>query len=241
MDEKHTSDVYKYQEATEPQKLRPIRVTPYATQIEKHMAHVFPNRKKQVFPEKISEFVQVDIHLLEAPTNKDVQVLYTVGMSALSMTLPKEYLPQFEGLQRAELMMFLPAEWKLIPPAEGEDENNSIWWPVNLMKYVAKFPHEFQSWLGWGHVLANSAKFEAYDASTELCGTMLGALQEEVSVFKAEDGTQINMYALTPLYKEEMLYKEKEGIEALFGKLNQVNGYGMIVFPDRPNVAEGEN
>ena len=48
----------------------------------------------------------------------------------------------------------------------------------------------------------------------------------------------INMYTVMPLYKEEMDYKMEAGTEALMQKLAALNGFGMIVFPDRPNVCE---
>ena len=90
-----------------------------------------------------------------------------------------------------------------------------LWWPVALMKYLARFPHEYKTWLGWGHTLPNSAENVPYDKSTKQCGAMLGALQEQVSMFRTEDGTQINMYTVMPLYKEEMDYKMEAGTEAL--------------------------
>ena len=79
-----------------------------------------------------------------------------------------------------------------------------------------------------------------YDDSTKLCGAVLGALQENISLFHAEDGTQINMYCVIPLYKEEVEYQKTAGTEALMQKLAALNGFGMIVFPDRPNVCETE-
>ena len=92
-----------------------------------------------------------------------------------------------------------------------------------MTKYLARFPHEFKTWLGWGHTLPNSADFVPYDDSTKLCGAMLGALQENISMFRAEDGTQINMYCVIPLYKEEMEYQKEAGTEALLQKLAALN------------------
>ena len=58
-------------------------------------------------------------------------------------------------------------------------------------------------------------------------GAMLGALQENISMFRTEDDTQINMYCVIPLYKEEMEYQKAAGTEALMQKLSVLNGYGM--------------
>ncbi|NCC15494.1 MAG: suppressor of fused domain protein [Clostridia bacterium] len=233
---KNISEV-RYKEPKASEKKRPVHATPYDKEIEKHMKTLFPARKERIFYEQSSEFLQIDIHLLEAPTKKDFHVLYTVGMSALPMTLPADLLPQYKDLERAELMLLLPAEWNLSLPEDGK-VNNRLWWPMNLMKYLSAFPHEYQTWLAWGHTMPNTEKYVSYDESTKLCGVMLGALQEEISVMHGKDGTQINFYTLIPLYKEEIEGKQKDGTEALMTKLSALNGFGMIVFPDRPNVWE---
>ena len=122
----------------------------------------------------------------------------------MPMKLPQEFLPKYKDLERAELLLFLPAEWDILTGYETDaDVPDRLWWPVRLMKYLARFPHEFKTWLGWGHTLPNSADCVPYDESTKLCGAMLGALQENISMFRTEDDTQINMYCVIPLYKED--------------------------------------
>ena len=230
------NSVYRYEEPKQPEKQRPVHTTPYGQEIQKHMHKCFPDRQEKVFYDKRSDFLQIDIHLLEAPTKKDFHVLYTVGMSALPMTLPENFYPEYQMLER-EMMVLLPAEWKLEEPAEGEEWNNSLWWPVDLLQYLARFPHEYGTWLGWGHTIPNSDQYVSYDEkTTKLCGTMLSSLNETISMFHAKDGTLISFYTLLPLYREEIDFQQKEGSEALLKKMAGINGFGMIVFPDRPNV-----
>lgn len=239
------ASVYHHVEPKTSQKHRPVHVTSYAKEIQQHMNKCFPNRTERVFFDHRNDFVQVDIHILEAPTKQDFHVLYTVGMSALAMRLPESFYPEYQMLEHAELIALLPAEWKLTEPAEGEAYSNSLWWPVDLLQYLARFPHEYQSWLGWGHTIPNSERYVSYDEeTTKLCGTMLSALHENISMFHTKNGTLINLYALLPLYQEEIAFQQKEGTEALLQKLSGINGFGMIFFPDRPNVcmdkAEGD-
>ncbi|MBM6828903.1 suppressor of fused domain protein [Anaerotignum lactatifermentans] len=230
-----------HQEPRKQEKQRPVHVTPYSQEIQKHMLKCFPDRQEKVFYDKRSDFLQIDIHMLEAPTNKDFHVLYTVGMSALPMKLPKEFYPEYQMLERAELMVLLPAEWKLEEPSEGEDLNNSLWWPVDLLQYLARFPHEYETWLGWGHTIPNSDQYVSYDEkTTKLCGTMLSSLHENISMFHAKDGTLISFYTLLPLYREEIAFQQEAGSEAMLQKMGDINGFGMIVFPDRPNVCAEE-
>ena len=233
--------VYEYDVLEERTERRPATVTPYEREICQHMEGLFPHRVTRVYREIDSEFLSVNVFVMKAPTKKDFHVLYTTGMSAMPMKLPQEFLPKYKDLERAELLLFLPAEWDILTGYETDaDVPDRLWWPVRLMKYLARFPHEFKTWLGWGHSLPNSADCVPYDESTKLCGAMLGALQENISMFRTEDDTQINMYCVIPLYKEEMEYQKTAGTEALMQKLSVLNGYGMIVFPDRPNVCAEE-
>ena len=241
MSEEMKNAVYEYGELEQRTERRPAAATPYEQEICQHMETVFPNRTTRVYREIDSEFLQVDVFVMQAPTKQDFHVIYTTGMSALPMTLPAEFLPQYRDLERAELLLLLPAEWDILTGYETDkDVPASLWWPVGLMKYLARFPHEYQTWLGWGHTLPNSADCVPYDDSTQLCGAMLGALQERISIFRAEDGTQINLYTVMPLYQEEMEYQKTAGTEALLQKLAALKGFGMIVFPDRPNVCKEE-
>lgn len=236
---KREGSVYRYEALEERQERRPANVSPYEQEICQHMESVFPGRTTRVYREIASEFLQVDVFVMQAPTKKDFHVIYTTGMSALPMTLPPELLPQYKALERAELMLFLPAEWDILTGYETDkDVPDSLWWPIRLMKYLARFPHEYKTWLGWGHTLPNSEDYVPYDAGTKLSGVMLGALQENISLLHTEDGTQINFYTLIPLYREEMEYQQRAGAEALLERLSTLNGYGMVVFPDRPNVCE---
>ena len=241
MAEEKKHSVYEYGALEERTERRPAAATPYEQEICAHMEALFPQRETRVYREIESEFLNVSVFVMKAPTKKDFHVLYTAGMSALPMTLPKEFLPKYQALERAELLLFLPAEWDVLTGYEtDQDVPESLWWPVKLTKYLARFPHEFQTWLGWGHTLPNSAKCVPYDASTKLCGAMLGALQENISILHTEDGTQINFYCVLPLYQEEMEFQKTAGTEALMERLSQLKGYGMIIFPDRPNVCETE-
>ena len=137
-------------------------------------------------------------------------------MSALPMTLPEDVEGEYNHLKRAELMMYIPKDW----PTDDEsfkDENN--YWPVRLMKQLAKFPHQLNTWLGYGHTIPNTGSYLPYADNTGLNGVALSMVSDDRSTMNTEDGTQINLYSLVPLYKEEMDYKLENGADALFDKL----------------------
>ena len=109
MSEEMKNSVYEYGELEQRTERRPATVTPYEREICEHMEALFPNRTTRVYREIDSEFLHVDVFVMKAPTKKDFHVIYTTGMSALPMKLPQEFLPQYKDLERAELLLFLPA------------------------------------------------------------------------------------------------------------------------------------
>ena len=153
------SPIYEYDALEEPKEFRDPAHTPYEREISEHMEAAFPGRETRVYHEIASEFIHVDVYVMKAPTKQDFHVIYTTGMSAMPMTLPEELLPEYKDLERAELLLFLPAEWDILTGYETDkDVPESLWWPVHLMKYLVRFPHEYGTWLGWGHTIPNSAE-----------------------------------------------------------------------------------
>ena len=136
MSEEMKSSVYEYGDLEQRTERRPATVTPYEREIGEHMEALFPNRTTRVYREIDSEFLHVDVFVMKAPTKKDFHVIYTTGMSALPMNLPAEFLPQYKDLERAELLLFLPAEWDILTGYEtDQDVPKHLWWPVKLTKY----------------------------------------------------------------------------------------------------------
>jgi predicted Zn finger-like uncharacterized protein len=96
-----------------------------------------------VFHEIISDLVHIDIHWVQPTSDRPTHTLITSGMSDLPMTVPDECL----DLQFAELMVTLPADWQISEEA-FEDEN--WYWPVRLLKMLARLPHEYENLAGDG-------------------------------------------------------------------------------------------
>lgn len=208
----------------------------YTEEIINHFDKVFPGRETNVFHELISDIIHIDVHFMEPTEEAPFRVVYTTGMSDLLMTLPPELEEEWGHLRRAELMLFLPESWPIDSDAFKEDR---YYWPVKLLKQLARFPHMYNTWLGYGHTIPNYAEYEPYAEDTGLNGVILSSLKDEISKFKAKDGTVINIYSLVPLYKEEMDYKLENGVDALFEKLSEeIEGSGFWIDPLRKNVCK---
>lgn len=229
------SSIYTYENFGEQEKSE-IAEMIYTEEIVNHFDKVFPGRQTIVFHELISDIIHIDIHFMEPTEEQPFRVVYTTGMSDLPMTLPTELEEEWGHLRRAELMLFLTEEWPISSEAFEDDKN---FWPVKLLKQLARFPHEYNTWLGYGHTIPNYAEYEPYAENTELNGAILSVLKDEIRSFEAKDGTVINIYSVIPLYKEEMDYKLENGMDALFEKLaEETNGGGFWIDAARKNVCK---
>lgn len=140
------SPIYRYDSPEDHDLRTPKESGVYAPEVEKRFEELFPNRESRVLHEIVSDLVHVDIHVMWPTQEQDFFVLYTTGMSDLSMT-PDQSIPEKDrrDLELAELFLFLPGSWPLskegMPPEEA-------YWPIQMMKFMARFPHEYRTWLG---------------------------------------------------------------------------------------------
>ena len=198
-----------------------------ADHIEKHIGKV-----EMVFHELVSDKIHLDLYWVKATEERPFHTLVTSGMSDIPMNAPEGA----EDATHAELCICLPPEWKL---SEEEFEKEENYWPLRWLKQLARFPHEYSTWLWWGHTIPNGDPALPFTPDTKLCCMLLLpplALGEEFSELKLENKT-INFFALYPLYKEEMDLKMKEGVEALFDGFDEIE-MTEILDINRPNTVK---
>ena len=100
--------------------------------LDNHIEKYF-GKATTVVHEFFSEDIHVDVSIIPPHEEHNYYTLVTTGMGAFSMKIPSEY--QEDGLpSRIELMMCLPPEWN---PESKESQEN---WPVELLRYLARFP-----------------------------------------------------------------------------------------------------
>lgn len=194
--------------------------------IERHIGPV-----EMVFHEIISDLVHIDIHWVKPTKDRPFHTLVTSGMSDLPMVVPDEV----KDLQYAELLVTLPSNWKI---DEKSFEDERWYWPVRLLKVLARLPHEYETWLGVGHTIPNDDPPEPYDESTELCGALIAppmTLEDEFHELECSGKGVINFYAVIPLYGEEMDFKLSKGLDKLIPKLEK-HQVTEIIEIDRTNT-----
>lgn len=231
------SPIYHYEENDNKEWRPPQAYGKYAEEISRHFKGLFPDREEFVFHEILSDLVHIDVNIVRPTEERPYYVMYTTGMSDLPMTLPDEIADR-DDLKYGELFMFLPKEWN--PGREGQlnsDIPDSEYWPIGLIKYLARFPHEYNTWLGWGHTIPNGAGYEPVCADSKMGGVVLVQTGGDMGSMKAEDGNEINFYMVVPAYKEEIEFKLEYGMEAL-DKWFAEGNLPMILDIHRPNYCE---
>lgn len=193
--------------------------------VEEHIRKYF-GEIGHVFHELVSPDIHVDICVVPPDREREYYTLVTMGMGARRMQVPEE-LAKYR-LERAELAIALPPDWRL---DEDSMKDERWYWPVRLLKVLARLPIQSDTWLGWGHTMDNQRPFAE---DTKLCGAILGEpqnIRKEGFFCHLPGGEEINFYQVIPLHREELEYKLEHNAEALLEKLEEAD---FVVHPDRP-------
>jgi hypothetical protein len=203
----------------------------FVEQISAHIAaHLGPI--ETVFHEIVSDTVHIDVHLVKPRSDFPFVRLVTSGMSDLPMATPEgSDVPKY-----TELLITLPGEWRL----DQESLQNEEWyWPVRLLKFLARLPHKHQTWLGWGHTVPNGDPPQPYEPNTTFCGAIVlpsVSVPEAFHALNIEGNKTVTFYSLVPLYGAEMNLKLRSGLDELLERFDRKK-VSDIFDPSRPDVA----
>lgn len=146
------------------------------------------------------------------------------------MTMPTG----LEGLAHVELCLCLPPEWPLRVDT-NDWQQPRFFWPIKVLKQAAKYPHENQTWLSWGHTVPYS---EAMDPAGRFFGLLLahpGTFPDGASELVSVDGDPITYLAIIPLLRDEVEFASARGGDELDEKLIEA-GVSELLDPERRSV-----
>ena len=198
--------------------------------VEDHIQKYF-GKFEQVFHELVSEYIHVDICIVPPSKDRNYYMLFTMGMGVHRMNVPDSFEEEKGKFERAELAIALPKNWKVGDSAE------KWYWPIRLLKSLARLPIESDSWLGWGHSIDHE---EPFADNTKLCASVLIDVQGPEmggQDLVLPNGEQVNFYQVIPIYREELNYKLNHDTEALLEIMGNVS---LVVDPKRPNCTQTE-
>lgn len=207
---------------------------PGARAIEEHMEkHLGP--LAWVLHEIVSDAVHLDVHAIAPSETHPCWTLFTTGMSARRMRAPWAHRER----AYAELLVSLPASWPLPDPAaSAEPMHERVYWPIRGLKFLARMPHTYDTWLGPGHSVPNGNPARRLGPGTKMCCWLTVSplqLPKDAQELVLPDGRRIHFYGVVPLHRAEMELKLKEGTEALLAKLDEAD-VDAVIDPARPSV-----
>lgn len=224
------SPLYVHKERERP--FQPAAGSEDSEQIEKHIER-YLGPIEWVWHEIISDLVHLDVHYIKPTPERNVHTFISTGMSDLPMSPPEGA----EENKYAELLVTLPAQWSVSEDAFKDEKN---YWPIHLLKWLARFPHEYETWLWWGHTVPNGNPPEPYHPSTTFVGAILvppGTVPQDFLSCKSGPEKEVSFFSVIPLYPEEMNLKLRKGSDALFD-LFDTYGVNEIIDIQRKNVAK---
>ncbi len=199
--------------------------------VEEHVEE-FIGPVETVFHELLSDLIHLDVLFIPADEDRPYHALVTSGVSDLPMTVPAG----MDDFSRVELMMALPPDW---PLDENEMKKEENYWPIRWLKQIGRLPHDYNTWIGYGHTIPNGDPAEKIE-NTNFVGFMLTPaywLPPEFLQKESSNGDIISFFNLLPLYQDEMDFKLKKGAEELELRFEKRN-LSMMVDVDRPSAVK---
>lgn len=199
--------------------------------VDAHLDRCFGKTDRLVFHEIVSPLVHLDIHLVSEGTGFPFQRVVTSGMAEKPMNVPGD----FDESPFAELTIALPSEW---PMDKEAFEDERVYWPIRLLKDLARLPHEFSSFLWYGHTIGNGEPPSPYADGTDLCAALIVAplaVPKDFPELGLSDGRTVRFLGVLPLYEDEMSLKLQKGTDALLD-LFDAHGLTDVVDPNRLSV-----
>lgn len=117
-----------------------------------------------------------------------------------------------------------------------DQEINENSWALRLLYDLTKFPFINSTWFSTGHTVQTSKKIK----DTKFSGALIyPSLTLGHKLFREKiKGKQVNFYSVLPLYKEEIDFARKNGVDLLLDKFDE-NKINDIVDIKRINIAKG--
>lgn len=196
--------------------------------VDAHLVTHFGRDSFMVLHEIISPTVHVDVYIVEPSERFPFVRLLTSGLSELPMTVPAG----FPASPHAELTMALPVSWGRGAPQDS--------WPIQLLRQLARLPHEARSHLWYGHRLRNGNPPQPFAPDTRLCAAVIVPpvdVPPGFDTIEIEQGRVVTVLGVLPIYPRELEYLRRRGYDTFFRRL-AAKGYTDVVTRRRPSYLQ---
>lgn len=154
---------------------------------------------------------EMPLLMLDLDLKTRINVLLTNGLSNYKMPVPEAEI----GNEYNELCFCLPSYW------EWEDADNpQTNWIFDWIQRLAKYVQEKETWFGHGHTFPTGKEMLPISTTMKqnhfiLIRPML--LEAEMAPINV-DGKTVNFLFITPIFGDEMDYKQGKGTQKLITK-----------------------
>ena len=183
--------------------------------------------------EIVSPDIHCDIVIVPPTEERPYYTLVTMGAGAYKMNVPKELRSYV--CDRAEYVIFLPKDWDI------ESDKEEDYWPIRMLKSVARLPIGAEDWLCDSHdvQLTEDGSPVAENTGFNSCVLLAssGKNGQEVKPLKLGlFGKKVAFYQLYPLYPEELQFKLEHSFDELMDKLDAEEN--MVINIHRKNYCK---
>ena len=174
---------------------------------------------------------RIDVYYVAPSPDRQFHTFVTCGMSSRPMNTHGEV----EGNQFAELMVLLPREW---PVSDDALKKNRYAWPIDLLRSLARYPHENDTWFGIAHSIPNGGPARPLGEGVDWKAVLLlpPLLLPDAGQMVLPSGERVDFLCMVPLYIEELKLKVERGSAVLLDLFDQ-HGINELIRPERMNVA----
>ena len=159
----------------------------------------------------------VEILIVEPTSRFDCYTLVTCGAGASVMPVPDKATPS-----RCEFCMCMPPTW-----------NTEDSWPIDWLLQCVSWLQQGNSWLACGHSLSDGTPLQDDTLMTSMLLTIPEERDKGAENCQLPNGDSVAIYQLVPVYTEEVLFKQANGIIPLLDKMKNVS---YIVDTHRENT-----
>lgn len=174
--------------------------------------------------------VPVDLFVVAPTERRPFRVVVTCGMAGLRMHPPAE----FSSCVRAELFLGLPARWPLDTAALRDPRT---YWPLGLLKRLARFPHTGGGWL-WERHIVGAETDAPFGPGTSMNGALVAPAINMPPAFESlrtPELGEVRFLSVLPLHPAETKLGRDAGVTALYGAFGDAD-VDVVVSPARPSA-----
>lgn len=185
--------------------------------------------------ELVSPDIHCDIVVIPPTEEQPFYQLVTMGAGAYKMNIPKEL--KSDVCDRAEYVIFLPQNWDI------KSDKEEDYWPIRMMKIVARLPIDLDDWLCYSHTvnLTEDGSPVAQNTKFNSC-VLLPAIGKDGQIVKPAKlgflGKKVNFYQLYPLYQEELDFKIENSFDKLIDTFGDKITDSLIIDINRKNFCK---